>query len=101
VRSRLEIETTVGDPDAMQAFLEPLGLRPTFRYQKYRESWRWEAQAIEVDETPIGTFLEVEGDAAGIARVATALGFSPREYLADSYVALFFAGGGKGNMVFP
>src|SRR5262249_3090312 len=101
VRSRLEIETTVGEPDATQALLEALGLRPSFRYQKYRESWRWDSQAIEIDETPIGAFLEIEGDGAGIGRVAAALGFSPRDHLTDSYVALFFAGGGKGDMVFP
>jgi len=101
MRSRAEIETPVGDPDAMQGILEGLGLRPAFRYQKYRETWAWEGQEIVVDETPIGTFLEIEGDPAGIARVATALGFSPRDYLTDSYVALFFAGGGKGDMVFP
>jgi adenylate cyclase class 2 len=81
--------------------LERLGLRASFRYQKHREVWSWEGQEVVVDETPIGTFLEIEGDAAGIARVAAALGFSSADYLADSYVALFFAAGGKGDMVFP
>ena len=54
-----------------------------------------------VDETPIGDFLEVEGEAEGIHRVAAELGFSRSEYVTDSYVALFFAAGGKGDMVFP
>jgi adenylate cyclase, class 2 len=100
MRSRPEIETTVGDPDAMQAMLESLGLRAAFRYQKYRETWSLDGQEVVLDETPIGSFLEIEGDPSGIGRVAAALGFYPRDYLTDSYVALFFAGGGKGDMVF-
>jgi adenylate cyclase, class 2 len=101
MRSRPELETTVGDPDALQAILLGLGLRPAFRYQKYREAYEWEGQEIVVDETPIGAFMEIEGDREGIARAATLLGFSPRDYIVESYVALFFAGGGKGDMVFP
>lgn len=101
MRSRSELETAVGDPDALQAILLGLGFRPAFRYQKYRETYAWEGQEIVIDETPIGTFLEIEGDPAGIARAATALGFSPKDYVVDSYVALFLAGGGQGDMVFP
>jgi adenylate cyclase class 2 len=101
MRSRPELETAVDDPDVLQAMLLGLGLRPAFRYQKYREAYEWEGQEIVVDETPIGAFLEIEGDREGIARAATLLGFSPRDYVVESYVALFFAGGGKGDMVFP
>ncbi len=100
VKSREERETTVGDPEALDAVLRRLGYRPIFRYQKYRESWRHRGQAIEVDETPIGAFLEIEGDPAGIDAVAAELGYRPADYLADSYVALFFAAGGQGDMVF-
>jgi adenylate cyclase, class 2 len=101
VRSRPETETSVADPDALHAILLVLGLRPGFRYQKYREVYVWEGQEIVVDETPIGAFMEIEGDHDGIARAAARLGFSPRDYVVESYVALFFASGGKGDMVFP
>ena len=67
----------------------------------YRESWRHRDQEIEIDETPIGCFLEIEGDAAGIAAVASELGFTPADYIAESYAGLFVAAGGKGDMVFP
>ncbi len=53
-----------------------------------------------LDETPIGIFLEIEGDAAGIHAAATALGFGPEDYLTDSYAALFRASGGTGDMLF-
>ncbi len=100
VKSREERETTVEDPAALETILRRLGYRPVFRYQKYRESWTHLGQEIELDETPIGCFLEIEGDREGIDAVAAALGFSPKDYLSESYVGLFFASGGTGDMVF-
>jgi adenylate cyclase class 2 len=101
IKTREERETAVEVPDEVRAILRNLGYRPVFRYQKYRESWSYRGQEIEVDETPIGAFLEIEGDPAGIAAVAAELGFAPADYVALSYVGLFAAAGGKGDMVFP
>jgi adenylate cyclase class 2 len=101
VKSREERETSVDDPDEVLAILRKLGYRPLFRYQKYRETWTHRGQEIEVDETPIGDFLEIEGDAEGIHAVAADLGFSATDFVTESYVGLFFAGGGQGDMVFP
>jgi adenylate cyclase class 2 len=101
IKSREERETAVDDPEQVRAILRNLGYKPVFRYQKYRESWSYRGQEIEVDETPIGAFLEIEGDAEGIAVVARELGYSPADYVAESYVGLFMAGGGRGDMVFP
>jgi predicted adenylyl cyclase CyaB len=100
VKSREERETTVEDPAALEAILTHLGYRRVFRYQKFRESWTHLGQEIELDETPIGNFVEIEGDLPGIQALASALGFSPRDYLTESYVGLFFASGGRGDMVF-
>jgi adenylate cyclase class 2 len=101
VKVREERETRVEDPDALDAILRATGLRPTFRYQKYRETFAWRDLEIVIDETPIGTFLEIEGDLAGIHTAAAALGFGAQDYVSDSYAALFFASGGTGDMVFP
>ena len=101
VKSREERETAVESPEQVRAILGNLGYRPLFRYQKYRETWTHRGQEIEVDETPIGDFLEIEGDPEGIHAVAAELGFSPSDYVTESYVGLFFAGGGQGDMVFP
>lgn len=101
LRSREERETRVDDADALQAILEGIGLRPVFRYQKYREAYEWRGQEIVVDEMPIGTFLEIEGDAQGIHAAVAALGRGPADYVSDSYPGLFLASGGKGDMVFP
>jgi adenylate cyclase, class 2 len=100
VKSREERETPVVEPSALDEILRRLGFEPVFRYQKYRESYRHRGQSVEVDETPIGVFLEIEGDLEGIASVASELGYTPADYVGESYVGLFFAAGGEGDMVF-
>jgi adenylate cyclase class 2 len=102
VRSRREIEVKAPaeEAEALQAVLQAIGFAPTFRYQKYRETYRLGDLEIVVDETPIGTFLELEGPPARIHAAAAALGVGPRDYITDSYAGLFFASGGKGDMVF-
>ena len=101
LKAREERETNIEDADEMQAILLALGLSPVFRYQKYREVWALGEAEVVVDETPMGSFLEIEGEAAAIHGVASRLGFSPREYVAESYPALFLAAGGSGDMLFP
>jgi adenylate cyclase class 2 len=100
MKTREERQTLVEEPDALRAILSRLGYLQVFRYQKYRESWTHRGQEIEIDETPIGTFLEIEGDPDGIRAVAAELGHEPSDYLGESYVDLFFAQGGQGDMVF-
>ena len=100
IKGRSETELEVSDGGAFHAILTALGYRPVFRYQKYREAWRWRDVEIVIDETPIGTFLEIEGPVATIHEAARALGRGPGDYIADSYAALFFAAGGTGDMVF-
>ena len=100
VKSRPEIEVTVDDADIAQQVLEALGYRKVFRYQKYREAFRWRDAEIVVDETPIGTFLEVEGPIETIHAAAAALGRGRADYIQESYGALFLASGRSGDMVF-
>lgn len=100
IKAREEIETAVGEPDVLEAILRGLGLLPVFRYQKYREVYEWKDVEIVLDETPVGTFIEIEGPITGIHASAAALGYSRADYVADSYVAIYLASGGKGDMVF-
>jgi len=89
MKLREELETIVGDGTLVVRILEQLGFRVWFRYQKYREEFALDDVLIALDETPVGTFVEIEGGARGIAETAEALGRGPADYLVDSYRRLF------------
>jgi adenylate cyclase, class 2 len=86
---REELETVVGDGEILLRILGELGYQPWFRYQKYREEFAHEDVVVAVDETPVGTFVELEGSEEGIGAMAHMLGRSPAEYVLDSYRTLF------------
>ena len=89
MKLREELETAVSDAGVLQGVLEHLGLRAWFRYQKYREEYMLDGVVVAVDETPIGTFVELEGTEAGITAAADALGRTRADYILDSYYGLF------------
>jgi adenylate cyclase class 2 len=73
------------------AALASLGFRPTFRYDKFRTTFRLPNLHVDLDETPAGTFLELEGKPQAIDRAAAALGFSKQAYLRSTYWDLYVA----------
>jgi len=90
-KTREEIETAVADGGACAAILERLGYEPSFRYEKYRTEYARgeEPGRVLFDETPIGKFLEIEGEPGWIDAVARELGFSESEYITATYARLF------------
>ena len=89
MKLREEFETFVGDGPALLRVLEELGFRVWFRYEKYREEFALDDVIVAIDETPVGTFVEIEGGDRGITVMAEALGRGPGDYLLDSYRRLF------------
>jgi adenylate cyclase class 2 len=94
VREELEVE--VKDGVVLARIFEGLGMRGWFTYEKYRTTMKLPSSAkwaehllIEVDETPIGTFVELEGPPDAIDRAAENLGYSRRDYVVKSYLALY------------
>ena len=105
IKSREEIETTVGDPDVAERVVTSLGYHRRFRAQKYREEYRVGDAHVAVDETPMGVFVEIEATPETIDGVASALGRSPADYRLESYPALWAAwcrahGRAFGDMLF-
>jgi adenylate cyclase class 2 len=118
---REEIEIAVSDGEQMGRILGALGLCPLFRYEKFRTTYAISTGVnsrsrpleksvrrlkIEVDVTPIGTFLELEGTPSSIDRVARLLGYSHSDYITQTYGALYIAhsrlhGYKPTNMLFP
>jgi adenylate cyclase class 2 len=106
MKLREELETSIGDGTLVMVLLERLGFRAWFRSEKYREEFTLAGVVIAVDETPVGTFIEIEGSEAGIASAAAALGRKPADYVTDSYRALFLQqcerrGVPPADMLFP
>jgi adenylate cyclase class 2 len=89
VKIREELETLVADGEILQQVLARLGLRVWFRYQKYREEFTYRDVIVAVDETPVGTFVEIEGTQSGIMAMAAAMGRTPADFILDSYYSLF------------
>ena len=93
---REEIELQIGDAKALTTIFEGLGLRGWFCYEKFRTTFRlpqsqkWaKGLLIELDETPIGLFLELEGPPKAIDRAARELGFARQDYIVTNYLTLY------------
>jgi len=107
-KSREELEFGITDAKTMALMLQRIGFEPTFRYEKYRTELRQPRSKgiATVDETPIGIFLELEGDPKWIDRAAKTLGFSTDDYITASYGRLYLdwcraQGVEPTHMVFP
>jgi adenylate cyclase, class 2 len=90
-KSREELEVLVSDARATAAILEGLDYRAVFRYEKYRTEFRASRSSgvAMLDETPIGVFLELEGDESWVDRTAHRLGFADSDYITASYGRLY------------
>ena len=91
---REELELSVSDHDQMRQILGALRLRPSFRYEKFRTTYALRGLRnlkIEFDETPIGTFLELEGSPSAINRAAELLGYPHSQYITKTYGDLYVA----------
>jgi adenylate cyclase, class 2 len=104
-----EAEVSVAGADEMARILHGLGLHPVFRYEKFRTTYALpgvRGLKVELDETPVGTYLELEGPVAGIERGAHLLGYDRNDYLKETYGSLYLAacrrqGRKPGDMLFP
>jgi adenylate cyclase class 2 len=97
---REETEVEIPDFANMEKMIRAIGFRAFFIYEKYREVFNAGGARIMVDETPIGNFIEIEGDPEHIDAIAARLGFTRADYISDSYYQLFLRSGRSGHMVF-
>jgi adenylate cyclase class 2 len=89
---REENELRIPDRGEALMILEAFGVRPWFRYEKFRTVFGLRGMRglkLALDETPIGVFLELEGPREEINRAAELLGFARSGYINKSYGALF------------
>jgi adenylate cyclase class 2 len=92
---RIETETTVADPHALAEIFRQIGYTPAFIYEKYRTEYSIfdtptnTTPHLVLDETPIGTYAELEGPTDWIDRTLATLHIDPATCLTDSYGKLF------------
>ena len=89
MKLRDELETVIGDGSVLICVLEELGFHVWFRYEKYREEFALDDVIVAIDETPVGTFVEIEGGDRGIQEMAESLGRGPSDYVLDSYRRIY------------
>ncbi len=89
-KTRIETETIVEDGDALAEVFAQLGYRPAFRYEKFRTEWDDpDGGHLVLDETPIGTWAELEGEPDWIEAMLRRLNVGPDRVITESYGALF------------
>ncbi len=93
---RIETETIVAEGAAIAAIFHQLGYDPVFVYEKYRTEWSQpigpnsdDFAHLVIDETPIGTYAELEGPTEWIDRTLADLNIHHAVCLTDSYGKLF------------
>ncbi len=97
-KKRHEIEVLLPEAYGIEQIFNEIGYHPIFRYEKFRTEYvkepangRAAAGKVLVDETPIGNYLEIEGNPSWIDRTARQLGFSTSDYITRSYGYLYLA----------
>ena len=88
-KSRVETETLVSDGKSADIIFRSLGLQPIFRYEKFRAEWHDGKGHLVVDETPVGTYAELEGPPRWIDGMAKQLGLKRGDYITQTYAELF------------
>jgi len=88
VKSREEIETTVGDADAMELVFGRLGFVERWRFEKHREDYALGDARVFIDESSVGVYVEIEATPDLIQKTAALLGKTPADYVLSSYRSL-------------
>ena len=92
-KKRQELETSVDDPQAIIKVLEALGMHICFEYSKIREVYTLSVDQdqaeICLDETPVGTFVEIEGSENTFEALASQLGWTPDLFIRRNYVEMY------------
>ena len=74
---------------------------PGFRYEKYRTTFRLPGLHLDLDETPVGVFLELEGAPRAIDRAARSLGFSRTRLHSRAHIGISMPPIAAAAAVFP
>jgi len=86
---REEFETEVKNSNQIKKIIKSLGLVSKYQYDKFRTVFRIKKLNICLDETPVGNFIELEGEQNHIVKFASSLGFSRSDFIKKNYIDLY------------
>jgi adenylate cyclase class 2 len=89
IKTREEVQTGVESFELAIQLFDSLGFKPVFRYQKYREVWRFRDVEVVLDRTPIGEYFEIEGPVDMIRSIAADLGMNFDQAVRLTYADLY------------
>ncbi|AUV81974.1 class IV adenylate cyclase [Salinigranum rubrum] len=106
-KTRREHETGVDDGETMDSILRALGFEPAAVVEKERARFRVGEYTVTLDDvTDVGTFVEVETDAAdvdaareGAFELLETIGLDPDDQIRTSYLGLLLDGADDGARV--
>lgn len=88
-KHRLETESEVEDGAAIASIFTMLGYKPAFIYEKWRTEFADSIGHCVIDETPIGSFAELEGPSDWIDSTVVRLAIASQDVMTLSYGRLF------------
>ena len=89
LKIRPEIQTVIVDHEAMEGILSALGYAPVLRIAKRRATFKRDGLEACLDETPFGSYLELEGDPQAIRLAMEHLGLNASHIEPRSYATLY------------
>jgi adenylate cyclase class 2 len=91
IKERAEHETEISDLESTAEIFGQLGFKVVMRYEKDREEWLLDDVAVVLDQTPMGSFVEVEGPPEKLSQTAELLGLKMSSAVRDTYAGLWLA----------
>lgn len=90
VLARQEIEFEINDFESARRFIEALGFRSKFVYEKFRTTYNLRGFKVTLDEMPYGQFIEIEGpNAPAIQDAAKQLELDWAAAIPETYISIF------------
>lgn len=86
---REEINLYIEDFEKMKEVFKKMGFSEVFYYEKYREEYELNGLSISLDKTPVGNYVEIEGDYKKIEGFLKKIGVKIEQTLSLSYFQLF------------
>jgi adenylate cyclase class 2 len=84
-----EHEVEVSDFEKTIGILNLLGYHKVFRYQKMRETFAFNETKVNLDDTPIGNYIEIEGEKKDIEQSVKLLGLDMNRGISKNYLELY------------